>query len=210
MWMGDAVDALGYDWDEAYEGFIAANTVMDYLEGDDMPTTKIEDKVTSFPASGGSSSDHEPEGYGQNYIRIKTTGATEAAPNLLVNFTGDSSSDWLVELVGTDGGTVVETFVMPVDDTGVGELEFYRFGDYEYVWLVVSPLGKTTKSYSYEWEIDAVEGSGELDTGDGGGDAAGGCACSAGGGGSKGLLGWSWIVLFVAVIRRRRQTTIEV
>jgi len=206
MWIGDAVDDLGYDWDEAYAGFVAANTVMDYLEGEDMPTTKIEDKVTSFPASGGSSSNHEPEGYGQNYIRIKTTGATEAAPNLMVNFTGDSSSDWLVQLVGTDGGTVVDTFVMPVGDDGAGELEFYRFGDYEYVWLVVSPLGKTTRSYSYEWEIDAVEGSGELDTGDGGGEAVAGCGCSSVSGESRILLNPMWMVLLGVVASRRRQT----
>ena len=210
LWIGDAVDALGYDWDEAYEGFVAANTVMDYLEGDDMPTTKIEDKVTSFPASGGSSSNHEPEGYGQNYIRIKTTGATEAQSNLMVNFTGDSSSDWLVQLVGTEGGTVVDTFVMSVDDTGEGELEFYRFGDYEYVWLVVSPLGKTTKSYSYEWEIDAVEGSGELDTGDGGGEVPGGCSCSIGGDPSNVPISWSWVALFGVAIMRRRKAIIEV
>ncbi len=210
LWIGDALDSLGYDWDEAYEGFIAANTVMDYLEGGDMPTTKIEDKVTSFPASGGSSSSHEPEGYGQNYIRIKTTGANDAAPNLLVNFVGDSSSDWLVELVGTDGRTVVDTFVMPIGDTGIGELEFYRFGDYEYVWLVVSPLGNTSKSYSYEWEIDAVEGSGDLDTGDGGSDAVGGCGCSASGDVPSALVSWSWMVLFGLVISRRRKANIEV
>jgi len=187
LWIGEVLEDMGYDWSEIYDGFIATNAVMDYEEQAYFTAVDREDSVSSFPASGGNSGNDKPEGYGQNYIRIKTGKASEEAPDLKLNFDGADTVEWSVQLVGEVDDEVTEVLKVDVAE-GSGEGIFRDFGDFDRVWLVVSPLTTKTKAYNYSWDLDAFEADPEpVDTGDGsntdGGGSVdgqvGGCACSS-------------------------------
>jgi MYXO-CTERM domain-containing protein len=181
LWMGEAMSGLGYDWSEVYDGFIATNSVMDYADQEYFPTVDVSDTVKEFPASGGKSGNKKPEGYGQNYVRIKTTNSGEDSPDLALVFEGDNKVEWSVQLVGEVEGVVGEVHKVDVVE-GLGEATVLNFGTFDNVWMVVSPLTTKSKAYSYTWELDTFNSNPEpVDTGDGGAttEEVGGCACSA-------------------------------
>jgi len=181
LWMGEVLSDLGYDWGEIYDGFIATNSVMDYAEQAYFPTVKVSDTVKTFPASGGMSGNKKPEGYGQNYVRIKTVKSTEESPDLAFVFEGDNKVEWSVQLVSEMDGLVGDVQKVEVVE-GLGEATVLNFGTFDNVWMVVSPLTTKSKAYSYAWEFDLFNANPEpVDTGDGGAttEEVGGCACSA-------------------------------
>jgi MYXO-CTERM domain-containing protein len=207
LWMGEALTDLGYDWSEIYDEFIATNTVMDYAEQSYFPTVKVSDTVNAFPASGGKSGNKKPEGYGQNYIKIKTGGAVEEHPDLMLAFEGDDSVEWSVQLVTEMEGLVHTTHKVDVVE-GQGEATLMNYGGFDKIWMVVSPLTTKSKAYSYTWEMDSFNADPDpADTGDGRAvdTDVGSCACSA----TSGPGGLPWmpgvLLVFLPWMRRARR-----
>jgi MYXO-CTERM domain-containing protein len=206
LWIGEVLEEFGYDWSEVYDGFIATNAVMDYAEQSYFPTVELADTVKEFPATGGRSGNKKPEGYGQNYVRIKTNKVPDDAPDLSFVFTGDDSVEWSVQLVSELDDQVSEVLKVAVTE-GRGEAVMPDIAQYDRVYMVVSPLTTKSKSYSYTWEMSAFDSDPEpVDTGDGGQVDAevGGCACSVSGSEN----GRSWfpalLLAFVPWVRRRK------
>ena len=209
LWIGSVLEDEGYNWSEIYDGFIAANAVMDYDESAYYPEVDRVDSVNSFPASGGNSGADKPEGYGQNYIRIRTGKASEELPDLSVSFDGANSVEWSVQLVGELDGEVAEVTRLEVVE-GLGEGVFADIGEFDNIWLVVSPLTTKTKAYSYTWEMDLLDSNPDSeDSGDtkgGGTESVAGCACSAAPDGLSSRRGLLPVILaFLLPWRRRRQ-----
>ena len=178
LWIGSVLEDKGFDWSEIYEGFIAANSVMDYAESSYFPEVTRADSVNSFPAEGGNSGAEKPEGYGQNYARVRTGKASDEFPDLSVDFDGANSVEWSVQLVGELDGEVADVIRLEVVE-GSGEEVFGNIGEFDNIWMVVSPLTTKTKAYSYTWEMELVDAfpDGE-DTGSSSGEEVpAGCAC---------------------------------
>lgn len=204
----EAVEDAGYDFTEVYKGFITANTVMAYSQGDVMPSIDIHDDVDSLPASGESNRNDEPEKWGQNYIRIDGELATDDAPDLRVVFAGeDPEAEWMAVVVGAGRSQLDAIIDVPLAD-GAGEVTVADFGQYKELWLVVSPMANGDGNYTYT--LEAVPASAPLDTGDTGTNAAEGdderkggvCGCDASSGAIAGLLP---LLLGAGVMRRRRR-----
>jgi MYXO-CTERM domain-containing protein len=206
LWIGEVLEDFGYDWSEVYDGFIATNSVMDYAEQSYFPTVELADTVKEFPASGGRSGNKKPEGYGQNYVRIKTNKVPDDAPDLLFVFTGDDSVEWSVQLVSEVDDQVSDVVKVSVVE-GSGEAVVPGLAQYDRVYMVASPLTTKSKSYSYTWEMSTFDSDPEpVDTGDGGQVDAevGGCACSTQP--TNGSLPWlpAMLVALAPWIRRRK------
>lgn len=207
LWIGEVLEDFDYDWTEVYDGFIATNAVMDYAEQSYFPTVDLADTVKEFPASGGLSGNKKPEGYGQNYVRIKTNTVTDDAPDLSFVFAGDDSVEWSVQLVAELDDQVSDVLKVAVVE-GSGEAVMLAIAQYDKVYMVASPLTTKSKSYSYTWEMSTFDSEPEpVDTGDGGQVDAevGGCACSTSG--SWDGLPWipTMLLAFVPWLRRREK-----
>ncbi len=203
--MDDVIEGLGYDWDETYTGFMAANTVFDYDESQYFGDLEIEDEVNSLPADGGGSA---PGMWGQDYIEIDP----REAEGLDIQVDFEASGDWYVLLVGTSSTAVKEVVRVELDD-GEGSAVLTGVPEYTKAFLVVSP--DRTNAGNYSWALSTVEpeveqpgdDTGYVDTGnpaDPGGDGlspitpAGSCGC---GGGA--VPGAALALLGLAVLRRR-------
>ncbi len=207
---GEMMEDVGLDFDQVYAGFVAANTVMDYRERAEMPDVDLEDTVNDLPADGASGLD-APQAYGQNYWRFDLRKPTGDRTDLEVVFTGDEPANWLVQLVGASADQVETVVEMEVDGTaGTARLEGY--GDYEQVFLVVSPRKETTGTFGFSWsakgepslgteDADAAEAADELAALDGDTLESGGCGCDTS---APASVGWLGALGAVAVARRRR------
>ncbi len=152
--LDDSLPALGHDWDEAYLGFIVANTVMDY-SGPTHPSLELEDTVYSLPAEGSPSGGTQPESRGQNYIRFDDHLTTPDDPHLWVSFEGEGNADWAVLLVGIQGGSVAEVVEMDTDG-GSGEAMLEDLEDFDESYLIISPLNFANSGLGYSWQAEAV------------------------------------------------------
>ena len=160
---------LGYDWDEAYRGFVAANTVMDYAYGSSYPQVTLTADVDAFPASGVGSPDTYPQTQGQNYIRMDTYSLSESRPDLRASFRGASHGDWAVLLVGTVGSEVRTVLTMDLEE-GLGEQLLEDAWQYDEVFLAVSPMDDAGDGLHYEWSVSASTAPSEGDDDDSAGD----------------------------------------
>ncbi|MEC7241241.1 MAG: hypothetical protein VXW32_08365 [Myxococcota bacterium] len=189
LWIGSVLEDKGFDWAEIYDGFIAANAVMDYAESAYFPDVARADSVNNFPAEGGNSGAEKPEGYGQNYVRVRTGKASDEFPDLSVVFDGANSVEWSVQLVGERDGEVADVVRMEVVE-GTGGGVFPDIGEFDNIWMVVSPLTTKTKAFNYSWEMELVDAypDDEDTEGEGGGDEdlAAGCACATSSRSSRG------------------------
>ena len=149
----DALEELGYSWDEILQGFLVANTVMDYDDQRFLAGIDKEDKISELPADGESDSRTEPEGYGQNFIQIVADLETSDRHDLVVNFEGEDTADWMVLLVGVIDEEVVSVSRMEVDESDV-TLESYELLDE--AWLIVVPMRDSSRSHEYSWSMEAV------------------------------------------------------
>ena len=125
--MQQALTELGYDFPAIYEGFMAANTVMDYREHSAFTPVALRETVTSLPAEGTVDDERRPQSQGQDYIHIDLDQIDEEKPDLLVRFDGDAQGQWRVVLVGTVWRHVVETVSVDVVD-GVGKGRLSKIG----------------------------------------------------------------------------------
>jgi len=210
---------LGYDWDEAYRGFLAANTVMDYQDGESFPTVTFEASVDAFPASGVAAADTFPQTHGQNFIHIDTHSLGEKRADLRLTFRGPSHGDWVALVVGTIGDEVQIVYTMDLDG-GQGEQTLKNAGQYEQVFLVVSPAAHASDGLHYEWSVEALVepevGDDDDSAGDDDDDSAGdddtgsaddddledesGCACKVGGEGTP--IGAMALLVWLVALRR--------
>jgi len=220
----DALEGLGYDFDELYKGFISTNTAMDYHDGNRIPRLTVHDTVTDLPADGGSVNRSAPESYGQNYIEFDLD--PRNPKDLVVSFEGDAGGDWLVMMVGVVDGQVAHTQRLKTP-SGSGSVRVLEYTAYDEAWMVVSPRAPGNRGFSYDWEASqegatgpaefselpglaseleepadpsgAEDGASARDlAGEPGGPA--GCGC----GGVTPASWWGLAVLPVALLRRRR------
>lgn len=147
LWMDDALATRGYDFREVYEGFILNNTVMDFEESEDFGQVNTLARVTVLPYTGGVGLSG-PEGRGQNYFRFEPGVTNESAPDLVVEFDGDTAGDWMVYLVGVNGTELTEVARFELID-GAGEARLSDAARFERAWLVVSPFNKDDRTYAY-------------------------------------------------------------
>ena len=218
---------LGYDWDQAYRGFMATNTVMDYAGGEAFPAVTLEATADAFPASGVASADTSPQTQGQNFIQLDTAALAEERADLRLSFRGASHGDWAALVVGTAGDEVQIVYTMDLD-TGVGEQVLEDAGQYDQVFLVVSPMDHAGDGLHYEWSVEALvePGTGDDDdsaAGDDDDSAAGdddddddaqaddddepddgGCACSTTT--RRGPRVFGLVLGWIAVLRRRSRS----
>ncbi len=202
----DNVEGIGLDFEEVFEGFLAANTVMDYDEQSAFSPIDIHQAITSLPASGESGTSDEPESLGQNYIRFDDS--LGGGGDLRVTFQGEAGpSEWFAVLVSTQNGAVAETVRLDLDGNHEGEgwIEF-QDGD---VYLVVAPWDHDAEgphfnwdsapSYAYSWQAELGDAGDPEDPedpndtgydknddlpatpGDGAGVGMPGCGCASGG-----------------------------
>jgi len=160
--MAELLPVLGYDWDGAYRSFMAANTVMDYGEWGAFPAVTLQETVDELPASGTDSADTAPQTLGQNYIRFDASCFPDGEADLRVAFRGPSHAEWIVLVVGTSGGEVQQVLDMELD-TGQGESLLPDAGQYDQVFLVVSPGNHAGDGMHYEWEAEALFPGGDDD-----------------------------------------------
>ncbi len=152
----DLAEELEFDWDEAYQGFMVANTVMDYDDREHYPPLDIERTVGSLPTDGEASAGTTPESYGQNYIRFDTDEAEDDEPDLWIEFEGDEDGEWVVVLVGSEDDEVVEVVSLELED-GAGEGRLEGFGDFDRAYMVVSPTRRSLSAFDYSWTAETVE-----------------------------------------------------
>ena len=165
----DLSEELEYDWDEAYQGFMVVNTVMDYDDRGYYPPLDIERTVGALPTDGDASAGTTPESHGQNYIRFDTDEALDDEPDLWIEFEGDEDGQWIVVLVGTEDDEVVEVVSLDVEDgEGAGRLE--DFGDFDRAYMVVSPTRRSQSAFEYSWTAETIEALPEEDDDDDEGD----------------------------------------
>jgi uncharacterized protein (TIGR03382 family) len=206
--MEEMIEDLGYDWAEVYEGFVLNNVVMDFAEHSSFPDVDLDDEVTVMPADGGSS---ELQGYGQHYVWFDTDEADDDAADLEVKFFGEDA-EWLVALVGVEDGEIV-TIARAELDGGRGPVTLSDWGQYDDVYLAVSPMEWSDSSFSYDWEAEGVAPPepepdtdvadtdvGDIDLGDDVGLMAGGCGCDGSSSAS-----FAWLALAVLPLLRRRR-----
>ena len=200
-WIGDALQSQDIVLEDIFDSFIAANTVMAYESGESYPEVDVQQTVGSLPSTGGNESGDRPQGYGQNFVKISTSTATSAAPDLRVSFAGDPDQDWAVLLVGTSGDEVERVQKLSIA-SGEGDGVLTDYGNHDSAWLVVSPLTQSARGFSYDWEVQAISADSWEDTGDVDPDQRGvGCGCSSSEQSSR---GW-WVLVGLCVLRRRRQ-----
>lgn len=206
----DLLTDLGFDFYELYKGFMAANTVMDYRQRRYHPEIDVEDYVDELPAEGGASGSQTPQQHGQHYIQLADRAFDAELPNLDVSFDGRVGGEWIALLVGASDDEVQMIVEVPLDD-GLGDGQLEDWGQYDEVWLVVSPTSDAGEDWSYDWTLaasappepepepedtDAPLDSGEQPT-------LIGCGCAPGTGPSPafGIAG----LLALVISRRRRE-----
>jgi len=186
LYMPTILEDLGHDWEEAYAGFIAANTVMDYEESRYFGSVSREDWVHELPLHDGATTSRRPEPLGQNFWRISTDAFDADEPDLKLHLEGKLGAEWMVLFVGTTDDRVEEIVVCDEvegesgEETREGTLtQWDRFED---VWVVMSPMVYDyEESYNYAFDVwsegppepppeETVDGEGE------GGGLMGGCA----------------------------------
>lgn len=215
----DAVEDLGYDWNEVYAGFVAANTVMEYDEQDYYPEVEVHKTIEELPQKATANSGRKALGqYGQNFVSIDTDLATSDQPNLAVEVESSKKSEFRVLMVGTSRTAVQDIVEIELED-GDGTGFVADFGSYKKLWAVITPTADAgdmdyTVRFSLASDVEAGfaesqdtdtdssdTDASDTDSGDdtGGNDA---CGCSAGG-----LAGAGWLLplLGAGVIRRRRR-----
>ena len=231
LWMPDAIESLGYDFDELYSQFIATNAVMDYSDQVYLQSPTLTDEVDSLPASGESDYRDRPQSLGQNFIRFERgLGGSDQA--LEVTFEGKDSPDYWVAVLVRGNFSVEEIVVFELDADGRGTARIDFDGD-SYVHLVVSPVDEDAQGYyynwenasdfDYEWTAQIVDSDSDIDgddDGEGGGDETDpsfsdsdesgstvvgkqgtGCACSSTG---PANLGWLGLLIGLVPLARRR------
>ncbi len=158
LYLPDVLEDLGYDWDEIYTGFMAANSVMDYREGHLMGRIDKLDWVDVLPLTGFSERDTKPENLGQNYWRIDGNAYESDEPDLYLHFEGGLGAEWKVLLVGTSGDTVQRIVEAEVVDGEENEETLEAFmpdwGEHADVWVVMSPTVQGyDDAYSYAFDL---------------------------------------------------------
>jgi MYXO-CTERM domain-containing protein len=198
---------LGYDFDALYKGFMAANTVMDYRQRRYHPEIDVADYIDELPAEGGESGSFAPEQHGQHYIQLADRAYDSDLPNLDLHFEGRAGGDWIALLVGASDDEVQFVLEVPLDDD-IGDAQLEDWGQYDQVWLVVSPTSDEGEVWSYDWTLDASappepepeETDLPVDAGED--PSLVGCGCHPGAGPSS-VFGFA-VALALVTARRRR------
>jgi len=203
LWLPDAIEARGYDFEDTLADFMAVYSVLDYAEPRNFQDANVVERVRELPASGASETRTAPQSIGQNYIRFESD-VLEAGQFLHVSLEmDDSASSWVVVLVeGTNSVQQMERVDIDRDGLGYGVIEVS--GDHD-VYLIVSPIERSAQgsrynwndpdTFAYAWEAQLAETSepieepGGSDGGDGsegsdGGDGSGDGSTDTGGGSS--------------------------
>ncbi len=219
LWMPDVIDGIEldgqtFDFDEVYEGFLAAAAVMDFDERNGYRTPNRVDTVRELPATGVEDDTDPPQSLGQAFIKFDGDLA-EDGMELKVSFQGDPAADgWYAVLVR--GDTSVEEMVpIPLDENYAGEATIPFEGGAD-LHLVVSPVLEDAQGYNYSWtRADEFTYSWEAevfdpnavpeDTGVAPPSAGDGepkaCGCATGGGAA----GLAWLAGLAALAVRRRR-----
>ncbi|MCB9781071.1 MAG: hypothetical protein H6742_21050 [Alphaproteobacteria bacterium] len=227
MWLPDAVEEVGVDFDEAWAGFLATTAFMDFREARYFYDVKTDNKVSSLPGSG-SSSNNAPQSLGVSFSKFSSS-AGGAGKYLQVDFTGDSGVDWIAVLVTGSGNSVNEYATFDIA-AGEGSAWIPFDGDAD-GFLVVSPKDEGAQGYNYNWgrpdeyeysfeaclvdsETGVPCGSDPGDGGDGGGDGPAtpgdddgdeklsGCGCTTP---AAAPMGAVWALGLLGLVARRRR-----
>ncbi len=158
LYLPDALESLDHDWNEIYTGFIAANTVMDYEEGNRMGRVERMDWFDELPVNSANSERvTRPESLGQNFWRLNGDAADSDEPDLVLLFEGELDGEWLVLLVGTTDDRVQRIVTAEAVD-GDDDVETYEalmtdWGQHEDVWVVMSPTTRSDEDFSYVFDL---------------------------------------------------------
>ena len=188
--MPEVLDDMGVDFDQTYEGFLAASAVMDFDDHDWFYPVTLTQDMTELPHTG-MPNGSLPQGLGQNFFKIDRA-TNPDAKDLQVTFTSDEDVDWYVVLATTSDSSTVSDSVAATKDEKTGawiaQLPWDGKND---AYMTVSPNTESvTQAYGYQYTVALVDPA-PVDTGDSGIGAtseepsdehekSGGCA-SAGG-----------------------------
>lgn len=220
----DALEGLGYNFEDLYRGFMATTAAFDYQDANRIPRLTVHQTVKDLPADGGSVFRSAPEPYGQNYIEFAMN--PNKPKDLIVSFEGDDDGDWVVLLVGTHMGEVAHVQRLKTQQ-GVGDDRVVEYSAYDEMWMVVSPRNSRVKGYDYVWSASQEGATGNAEfsekpdladnSGGNGGDdgepvdgqtaadiagedgEGSGCACT-----TVVPMGWWGILALPLVVARRR------
>jgi hypothetical protein len=212
LWMPDAIEDIGYSFDDLYAEFIAVLAFMDFNEPELFLQPKTADTVDELPASGEGDRDL-PQSLGQNFISFDKDIYVEGA-TLRVTFNGSDDADrWFAVLARGEDRSLDTYVTFELDDTGAGSAEIEMVPDAEY-FLIVSPVDGSAVGNNYNWSRPDEFGyswSAEAFTPSGGpGDGSG----NGGGDGKSGVCGYTsapaasllWLAPLLIVGLRRRSS----
>jgi hypothetical protein len=206
--MPEVLPDMDVDFDQTYEGFLAASAVMDFEDHDWFYPVLLTQEIDELPHHG-TPSGANPEGLGQNFFKIDRA-ANPDAKDLQVTFTSDEDVDWYVVLATTSDAATVSNYVAATKDSKTGawiaQLPWDGQSD---AYMTVSPASESvTRSFEYEYTVALLDPPPPVDTGDTGIDATSEAPSEKKGGGSCASASGSASLLLAALsllaTRRRR------
>ena len=174
LWMPDAIEEVGEDFEEVMTGFMAHTSVMDYRDRMWMTDATRSRTINSLPNDGESSSSSRPQSLGMNIIEFNKSQG-QSGKDLLVTFDGDNDADeWYAVLsIGNNSLQDHVVFELDADHSGTARIPFDGSAPAH---LIVAPSDESAQGYSYDWR-DASEfdysWSAELVETDGSGGSSG-------------------------------------
>jgi hypothetical protein len=164
--MPEVLADMGIDFDQTYEGFLAASAVMDFDDHDWFYPVTLTQDMTELPHTG-TPNGSLPQGLGQNFFRIDRATNPEGK-DLQVTFTSDEDVDWYVVLTTTSGSGTVSDHVAATKDskTGAWIAQLPWDGEND-AYMTVSPNTESlTHEYEYEYTVALLDPPAPVDTGD--------------------------------------------
>ena len=170
--MPEVLPGMGVDFDETYEGFLAASAVMDFEEHDWFYPVTLTQDMTELPHTG-TPNGSLPQGLGLNFFKIDRS-TNPDGKDVQVTFTSEEDVDWYVVLATTSDSSTVKEYAAATKDekTGdwVAQLPWDAEGD---AYMTVSPKStELDRDYEYKYTVALVDPPPPVDTGEPGSDTS--------------------------------------
>lgn len=158
IYFPDALDAAGIDFEPFWRGYLAETVVGDVKEGPPYwpDGFNVEKRVSELPASGTPDAERRPQGFGMSAVHIRKV-AGLPGNDLLVEFDGDATVDWIGVLVRADGKGPGDQVLDVVDldiQAGKGSARLPDFDGVDEAFLVVSPISQSLEPRDYTWSAE--------------------------------------------------------
>lgn len=154
----------GRNWRDTFMDFMAKVVLLDFEDGNHMPSFDVVKRVTSYPYVQDSvSASFQPYTNGLNIYEIRATGSDDPALN--IRFRGDdvgTKKEWGVGVLKVAGGSAPELQIVDIPATkGNNDFTVNGLGTtYDYMYLLVSPVcgTKNGENSRYNYYLEMTRG----------------------------------------------------